>query len=378
MNASSCKAKPVLLPEYIVTKPTPEDAELDLARPIPLPPDHSYAGWWRLPALALLCVGLLWAGLEQQARLAAKAPRPQLAGPTVSFDFSPEGAARARALLATQGLQLVETEEGVRAMPTNLATDTGAAASGPDVQLPAPPKRPQIAIIIDDVGLVKARSLRAANLPAGFTLAFLPYAEGLQPLVDRAKANGHEIMLHLPMEGAANHNPGPQALLTGLSAAERKQRLQWNLARFQGFAGVNNHMGSSFTEDAPGMVLVLAELKRRKLFFIDSRTTGRSAARQAAADLSLPYAERDVFLDNDQDSSHIAIQLAETEARARTYGTAIAIGHPHAATIATLAAWQKGLAARGFDLVPASRIIAARQTPFWRLAVARQAGATGG
>jgi uncharacterized protein len=178
-------------------------------------------------------------------------------------------------------------------------------------------------------------------------------------------------MLHLPMEGRTSANPGPQALRTSLSTDERLARLRWNLARFKGFAGVNNHMGSRYTEDDPGMRQVLTELKRRNLFFIDSRTTSKSAARQASADLAVPYAERDVFLDNDQDSHHITIQLAEAEARARAHGTAIAIGHPHSATLSTLTAWQKTLAKRGIDLVPASQIIAVRQTPWWRLAVAK-------
>jgi polysaccharide deacetylase 2 family uncharacterized protein YibQ len=353
-----------------VRTPSDPQDELDLQLPILPPTPPAYDNWWKLPLAALLLIGLLWIGLDQQARLRAKTPVPA-AGATVAFDFSADGAARARALLAGKGLQLVESEEGIRAVPLSTLALVDTVLAPGDIALPPKPKRPMIAVIIDDVGLVAGRSRQAADLPAGFTLAFLPYATHLQPLVDRARVNGHEIMLHLPMEGLSRANPGPNAMLTSLSAAEQQRRLLWNLARFKNYVGVNNHMGSKFTQDDPAMRRVLAELKQRNLFFIDSRTTNASAARQAAADMALPYAERDVFLDNDQDSTHINIQLAETESRARAHGTAIAIGHPHAATLATLVAWQKDLGRRGFDLVPVSRIIAARATPWWRLAVAR-------
>ncbi len=356
------------------TLPDSED-QLDLQLPIPLPTKNQYGDWWKLPLGAMVLMLLLWIGIDQQSRIGARHRAP-VAGPTVAFDFSAAGATRARALLSKQGLQLVESEEGITAVPINPLPAKQPDGKLPSLSLPNRPARPMIAVIIDDVGLVADGSARAVALPGNFTLAFLPYADHLQPLVDRAMANGHEIMLHLPMEGRTSANPGPQAMRTSLSPAEREARLLWNLQRFRGFAGVNNHMGSRFTEDAPGMRLVLTELKRRKLFFIDSRTTSQSAARQAAADLAVPYAERDVFLDNAQDSIHITIQLAEAEARARAHGTAIAIGHPHSATLSTLAAWQKNLARRGIDLVPASAIIAARQSPWWRLAVARaeQAG----
>jgi uncharacterized protein len=362
-------------PEAILDQPPDLENQLDLQLPIPPPASTHYGDWWKLPLAALVLMLLLWIGIDQQSRLRAK-KQDTAAGLTVAFDFSPSGAARARALLSRQGLQLVESEEGISAVPINPLPAEQLAVERPTLTLPPHPVRPMIAVIIDDVGLARDRSARAARLPGSFTLAFLPYANNLQSLVDRAKANGHEIMLHLPMEGRTEANPGPEALLVGQSPAERRQRLLWNLERFSGFAGVNNHMGSRFTEDDPGMRLVLTELKRRKLFFIDSRTTSQSAARQISADLALPYAERDVFLDNAQDSHHITIQLAEAEARARAHGTAIAIGHPHNATLTTLAAWQKSLAQRGIDLVPASAIIAARQTPWWRLAVARagQAG----
>ncbi|MCH8685386.1 divergent polysaccharide deacetylase family protein [Pedomonas mirosovicensis] len=105
------------------------------------------------------------------------------------------------------------------------------------------------------------------------------------------------------------------------------------------------------------------------------RTTARSTARAIAARISLPYAERDVFLDNDITAAAIERQLAETESLARRYGSAIAIGHPHAQTLKVLEAWLPKAREKGFDLVPVSAIIATRGSPLWRLARDRKGSA---
>jgi hypothetical protein len=225
-----------------------------------------------------------------------------------------------------------------------------------------------IAIVIDDLGLKQNASLRATELAGPLTLAFLPYGENLQALADTARSNGHEVIVHLPMQGAAINDPGPKALITGLSQEELAARIAWNLSRFSGYTGINNHMGSKFTENASGMSQVYDALVARNLFYLDSRTTTKSAARALAIDRKIPYAERDVFLDNTQDASYVAVQLAEAELLAQRHGSAIAIGHPHQVTLDTLARWIPTLAAKGIDLVPVSRVIAARASPMWRMA----------
>jgi uncharacterized protein len=254
--------------------------------------------------------------------------------------------------------------------PVQTATVSASPAIAdrpPPAALP-PGERPKIAIVIDDLGLEQSRSRATVDLSGPLTLAFLPYGQNLQTLVSAAKANGHEVIVHVPMEPSAANDPGPNALLTGLPPAEIERRLDWALDQFTGYVGINNHMGSRFTESPAGMALVLDTLADRKIYFLDSRTTGQSAARDLAVLKNIPYAERDVFLDNHRDAPYLAEQLAQTEARARAFGTAIAIGHPHQATIDALRVWMKTLEARGFELVPVSRIIALRQTPLWRVA----------
>jgi uncharacterized protein len=319
-------------------------------------------------------------------------------------------AAKTKSSLQQKGMEFVEGDDGLRLVPFHADTATtvpgpGTAAASvlpakpadvtpdeklatadvpsdvpamvatpaaplPTLPLPVVPlkSRPMIAIVIDDLGLKQNASLRATELAGPLTLAFLPYGENLQALSDTARANGHEVIVHLPMQGAAINDPGPKALLVGLSDEELATRIAWNLSRFTGYTGINNHMGSKFTENTPGMKQVYETLAARNLFYLDSRTTAKSAARALAIDRKIPYAERDIFLDNTQDASYVAVQLAETEMLARRHGSAIAIGHPHQVTLETLARWIPTLAAKGIDLVPVSRVIATRASPMWRMA----------
>jgi len=242
------------------------------------------------------------------------------------------------------------------------AVDAAEVAALPVVPAdPIPPmrgQRPRIAIVIDDVGPDYRGSRAAVGLPAPVTLAFLPYAEKLQTLVAQAKANGHELLVHMPMEpdDLAHNNPGPDALLTTLDAAELKRRLTKSLNSFSGYVGVNNHMGSRFTKDRAAMELVMAELARRHLFFLDSRTTPQSVGLSLAEQYGLRYVGRDVFLDNEIDVAKILAQLHQTEQVARRHGSAVAIGHPHAATIEALKQWIPQAKQAGFEFVVVSRL----------------------
>ena len=220
---------------------------------------------------------------------------------------------------------------------------------------------PMIAIMIDDLGLNAGRSARVAALPGPLTMAFMPYGEGLSGQTQLASAAGHEIFLHLPMEPTdPTIDAGPHALLETLGPEELAAELAWNLDRFSGYVGVNNHMGSLLTQDGSAMAAVMAELHRRNLLFVDSVTAAGSVAFGSAVAAGIPAARRDVFLDNTPELEAVLAQLDHLEDVARSQGYAIGIGHPHDATIAALALWLPQAQARGVLLVPASRIIASR------------------
>jgi polysaccharide deacetylase 2 family uncharacterized protein YibQ len=225
---------------------------------------------------------------------------------------------------------------------------------------------PMIAIVIDDVGQGWGRAMAVVALAPPVTLALLPYADRLPELAKAARARGHEIIVHLPMQPESQAmDEGPNGLRLDLDADELKRRLAWNLDRFSGFVGASNHMGSQFTADTAAMGIVLAEISARGLLWLDSRTSPHSLGASLAATLGVPSASRDVFLDNEVGSTAIGDRLFETERIARAKGSAIAIGHPHPATLAALKAWQAEVASRGFQLVPLSAVVARRRAPHY-------------
>ena len=221
--------------------------------------------------------------------------------------------------------------------------------------------RPMIAIVIDDLGQSGARLRRTIRLKAPLTLAFLPYGADLPALTAEARRAGHEVLVHLPMEPIdPSQDPGPNGLVTGLDEAELLHRLRWNLSRFGGYVGVNNHMGSRFSSDEAGMAAVMGEVKARGLLYLDSRTTPHTLGSILAQSMGVPEVERDVFLDNDLAPEGVRRQLAVLEDEARRQGFAVAIGHPHPITLEALEGWLPGAEARGFVLVPVSAIVRRR------------------
>jgi polysaccharide deacetylase 2 family uncharacterized protein YibQ len=229
------------------------------------------------------------------------------------------------------------------------------------VAFAVPRGRPMIAVVLDDVGVARAHAEMAIDLPAAITLSFMTYADGVADMAARARAKGHELMLHVPMEPLdADVNAGPQALTVALPDEELKKRLAWGLARFPGYIGINNHMGSRFTQDERGMRVVLEELKQRGLLFLDSRTIGTTVGDKLAASMGVAHVTRDVFLDDEMDQAAVMKQLAYAERVAASKGQAIAIGHPHPATLAALREWMPKAEARGFILVPLSVVAKTR------------------
>jgi len=224
------------------------------------------------------------------------------------------------------------------------------------------PPGPQIAIVIDDAGIDRRRTAQAINLPGPLTIAFLTYAGALEKQTKAARQAGHEIMVHMPMQPMnADVDPGPNVLTNSLSPEETLKRIVWGLDRLQGYVGVNNHMGSRFTEYAGGMEILLKELKRRGLLFLDSRTSTKSVGAGIALAIDLPFAERNVFLDNVPEVAAVNKQLKLLESVAKRQGYAIAIGHPRDATIFALSQWLAVIAEKGLVQVPISAIVARRQ-----------------
>ena len=224
--------------------------------------------------------------------------------------------------------------------------------------------RPRIAIVIDDLGLSRTAFERVNALPGPLTLAFLPYGEDAQAMLDDTRPV-HEPILHLPTEPISRVEDAGPDMLRVASAPAIRRALETNLAKLSGYEGVNNHTGSRFTGDAAAMRVLLSELDARGLYFLDSLTTPMPVAQRLAAARGWRVAARDVFLDDDYDGGEAAVrrQLAELERIARAEGQAVAIGHPYKATVKALGPWLVTAQARGFELVTVSALSETRAPP---------------
>ena len=232
--------------------------------------------------------------------------------------------------------------------PLMQSPNAPVAAKAPELRLPLP----AIAIVIDDMGSDVTRDRRAIALPRAVALSFLPYPDETSMLAREGARAGHEILVHVPMQAEDDENPGPMALRIDQPPQEIVRRLEWALSRVPGFAGINNHMGSRFTENRAALVPVAEALYDRRIFFFDSRTSAASQVVPVARAFGVPSAARDVFLDDVQKPDAVAAQLSLLQKDARVGGAAIAIGHPHDVTLAVLARWCANL--KGFRLVPVS------------------------
>ncbi len=214
-----------------------------------------------------------------------------------------------------------------------------------------------MALVIDDLGTTveELRPLLGLGVPVSYSV--LPYQEQTPEVVAELRKRGAEILLHLPMEPKNGENPGPGALLGGMSDAEIEDKTQAALRAVPGAAGVNNHMGSKLSEEEGPMKAVLRILADRGLFFLDSRTSAQTVGYKVARELGIPAAERQVFLDGDPTPQAIEAQFQRLLTLARTHGAAIAIGHPHPETLAALEREVPKAKAEGYEFVPVSYLL---------------------
>lgn len=229
--------------------------------------------------------------------------------------------------------------------------------------LPFHPK-PHIALIIDDIGDNLRLGMRAVRLPGNVTCAFLPHTAYARQLAVSAHKRSKEVMLHLPMEAEEGKAPGPGALTLDMTRAEFIHTVESDLEAIPYATGINNHMGSLMTQHPGDMLWLMQEINRRgNLFFVDSRTTELTVAQQVAQETGVPNLRRDVFLDDDQHPAAIAAQFSRLLALAKRRGSAVAIGHPHPATLRFLEEQLPRLSDAGIELVSVSDLIKLKQHP---------------
>jgi polysaccharide deacetylase 2 family uncharacterized protein YibQ len=249
------------------------------------------------------------------------------------------------ALLATPlAARTLRWPQGVAGKPTNVRGTHGVKLSravSPVRQQRAGRRRAKalVAIVMDDLGPDVAATRQAILLPPAITMSFLPYAHDVAELARAARARGHEVIVHVPMQPLGPEDPGPGALRVDLSAVQNRRRLSWDLSRVPGADGINSHMGSRFTADRAALVPVLGLLSRTGYFFLDSRTTAKTQVVPLARTFGILSAGRDVFLDDIQRREYVLRQLRQLLRLAERNGVAIAIGHPHPVTLQAVQWW---------------------------------------
>ena len=228
-------------------------------------------------------------------------------------------------------------------------------AAGSDAQRAAAGKTPIIAIVVSGLGVGAAKTADAiTKLPGAVTLAFTPYGSDPGKLVERARAQKHEVLLQVPMEpfDYPDNDPGPQTLLTTLSADQNSDRLAWHMSRFQGYVGIANFMGSRFVATDAAMQPIIKEAARRGLAYLDDGSAPRSVAGMIAEGQAMPFAKADVNIDTVPTPAEIDRALARLETLAKERGSAVGIASALPISIDRIGTWAKQLEGRGLMLVP--------------------------
>ena len=230
----------------------------------------------------------------------------------------------------------------------------------PDGRVPAqayarpfrPNGKPRVSLIVGGLGL-NAVTTRAAieRLPPEVTLSFVPYADNLQGWIDQARAQGHEVMLEMPMEptGYPDNDPGPYTLLADGGADDVTAKMDWLLSRATGYFGVTNYLGDRFAGSDTGMNAFLSVLRQRGVAFLDDGSFQRRPGAWARA-------SADRVIDRTQSPAAIVAALNGLEAQAKLRGSALGAGFSYPVTVEAAARWPAGLEQRGLQLAPASSL----------------------
>jgi polysaccharide deacetylase 2 family uncharacterized protein YibQ len=217
--------------------------------------------------------------------------------------------------------------------------------------------KPRVALIIDDVGFVNQPTLDYFSLPYPLTFAVLPGGEFSVSHAKEALNKGFEVILHLPLEPLdSNVECGPGGITSRMTSSEALRQLRANLESVPGVTGVNNHMGSKATQDPVLLGLIMGELKKRDLFFVDSRTVATSVAWEVAVQYGVAWTVRDVFID------HYGVEGIEEQMeillnKALTNGTAVGIAHARPGVAQAIARCLPRFIQAGVEIVPVSSLI---------------------
>jgi len=214
----------------------------------------------------------------------------------------------------------------------------------------------RVAIVIDDMGYSRNNLEIIKSIKYPITFSILPSLTYSQSVVEELNSRGFEIILHLPMEPHEKTNLENNTVLTSMTPDQIRQIVDNDLNNIPYLKGISNHMGSRATEDTRTMGIIFSELKKRRLYFLDSFVTGKSVAAFLAGKMHIKFTRRDIFLDNSADPRYIKQQLNLLIKKARQKGQAIGIGHDRKHTLEVLNEMMPELARQGYKFVFVSEL----------------------
>lgn len=291
------------------------------------------------------------------------AAAPDSSGGTKESDKSgggrPEGqSGAANATGAAKGAESSKKPETIpkreKAEPYIVSAQRARESSGQKAQ-------PTLIIVIDDVGYNLNELKPFLKLPFPITVAVLPQVDHTKEAAEMAAAAGKEVILHQPMQALGGNNLGPGGIYLDTKEEDIRATIAKNLDEIPQAVGMNNHMGSAVTRDEKTMRVVLDIAKSRGIYYLDSLTAPDTATASLCHELSIPYWERDVFLDNKGDKESISAAIEEGKKVASARGAAVLIGHVWSAELAqTLMDIYSGLVEEGYSLSTISRYMIAQ------------------
>jgi polysaccharide deacetylase 2 family uncharacterized protein YibQ len=315
--------------------------------------------------IVVVFLGVTIFGSGEDAETKAVIRIAHRAAPPHDAPKAPEGAS----LIATNGA--VISEPGLIEMtsdgPLPKISDSGRkpmTAYARDYDRNDP--RPKVALIMTGLGLSATVTQAAVDqLPGGITFSFTPYGSTLQGAVSTSRANGHEVLLEVPLEpyDYPDNDPGQNTLLTGKPAADNPARLNWIMSRATGYAGVLNVQGSKFLASVDDVEVLLRSTKKRGIYFVDNGQSDQSLSRMAAEAVGAPFAKADQQVDREPTAAAIERELALLESAAVQKGGAIGIASAYPVSVDRIRAWAAGLEQRGVALVPVSALVVTREPP---------------
>jgi polysaccharide deacetylase 2 family uncharacterized protein YibQ len=220
------------------------------------------------------------------------------------------------------------------------------------------PQAPRIALVITGMGVNEAATDRALGaLPPAVTFAFAPYGAQVAQQAERARDDGHELLLQVPMEGFGSGDGGARMLPAHAPRDKIVDALHWHMSRFPGYIGITHFLGGRFMSVQPAIASLLQDVADRGLVFLDDGSSQQSLAASAAAAIGAPMARADVLIDAAAKPEAMDAALRRLETLARERGSAIGIASAMPLSVDRIARFAQGLEARGMALVPVSALI---------------------